>query len=59
MASPSEKLAESLDVLRRLQERDVVAIRSIVVYKAPIVTSRLNKKDMKWMVYFKIIIVLS
>ncbi len=28
MASPSEKLAESLDVLRQLQERDIVAIRS-------------------------------
>jgi len=28
MASPSEKLAGSLDVLRQLQERDIVAIRS-------------------------------
>ncbi len=28
MTSPSEKLAESLDVLRQLQERDLVAIRS-------------------------------
>ncbi len=28
MATPSEKLAESLDVLRTLQERNVVAIRS-------------------------------
>ena len=28
MAQPSEKLAESLDVLRKLQENGVIAIRS-------------------------------
>ena len=28
MASPQEKLAESLQTLRALQERDVIAVRS-------------------------------
>ena len=28
MAKPSEKLAESLEILRSLQQRDVIAIRS-------------------------------
>ena len=32
MATPQEKLAESLDALRRLQDRGVVAIRAAIFH---------------------------